>query len=65
VSKLRTIPQDAIGFMGGHCFVLCWLEGFRGFEPRIVMFKVKGRLSLVKTLRWKGAGHAPSLHVIP
>jgi len=42
MGKMWTIAQEAIGLIWEHNF---WLEGFLGFEPRIVMLKVKFRLS--------------------
>jgi len=39
VGKLRTIVQDAIGRMRGHSFG--WKEGSLGFEPRLVILKVR------------------------
>ena len=59
----------------GHCSrdnrvyegTLLWLEGFLGFETRMVMFEVKVILITAKfsRLTWQSARHAPSLLVIP
>lgn len=49
---------------GPYKGALLWLEGFPGFESRMVMFKVKVRLHLV-AFPVKSAGRAPSLRIIP
>jgi hypothetical protein len=59
MGKLMSIAQDAVDLMGGHCF------GWKAFKPRMVTFKVKGRLNHSETLRGKSGGRAPSLHIIP
>jgi hypothetical protein len=61
MGKLRTIAQDAIGLMGGHCFG--WKAS--GIRTQMVIFRVKIRIRLGETIGWKSAVRAPSLHVIP
>jgi len=64
VAKRRTIAQEAIGsYVGAQL----GLEGFMGFESRLIMFRVSVRLIDVKCIRLTSEeyNHVPSVKPRP
>jgi hypothetical protein len=59
---LRSIAYIATGSVWGEQLML---EGFLGFEPRVVKLKLTLDYRIKTCLIWGNLGRAPSLQVIP